>query len=99
MVVRVATDRRVQAVRSGADSERRPLLRLPRPFPAARLTLPHVRIAYETSQFRDDFRRASRQLQDKIETFITKFDQEAGRNGTRLKAPQTAVDSRVRVAR
>src|SRR4051812_13209703 len=57
------------------------------------------RIAYETPQFREDYRRASRQAQGKIEAFIRKFDEGASRGGTRLKTPERAVDARVKVAR
>jgi hypothetical protein len=57
------------------------------------------RIAYETAEFRADFRRASRQAQGKIEAFIRKFDEDASRGGLHLKSPEKAVDPRVKVAR
>jgi superfamily I DNA/RNA helicase len=57
------------------------------------------RIAFETSEFRADFRRASRQTQTKIEAFIRIFDQDAARGGMRLKSPEDVADSRVKVAR
>jgi hypothetical protein len=58
-----------------------------------------ARIAYETREFRADFRRASRQLQGRIESFIREFDEDVSRGGLRLKPPENAVDPRVRVAR
>jgi hypothetical protein len=57
------------------------------------------RIAYETPEFRADFRRASKQLQRSIEGFIRKFDEDASRGGLRLKSPKGAPDQRVKVAR
>jgi superfamily I DNA/RNA helicase len=57
------------------------------------------RIAYESPELRRDFRRASRQTQSKIEGFIRKFDEEAGRAGTQLKTPNGSPDRRVKVAR
>jgi hypothetical protein len=57
------------------------------------------RIAFESPLLRDDFRRASRQTQAKIESFIRKFGEDADRAGIRLKSPATAGDPRVKVAR
>jgi hypothetical protein len=58
-----------------------------------------AQIAYETSDFRRDYRKASKQGQDKIDAFIRKFDEEASRPGTDLKTPKRAADSRVKTAR
>jgi hypothetical protein len=57
------------------------------------------RIAYETPAFREDFRRASRQPQAKIEAFIRKFGEESSRGGMQMKSPERAHDARVKVAR
>jgi len=58
-----------------------------------------AQIAYETPEFRRDYRRSSRQDQDKIDRFIRKFSELAESTGTDLKTPQSAADGRVKTAR
>lgn len=58
-----------------------------------------ARIAYETKSFREDYRRADRQAQRRIDAFLKKFEEDTARSGTRLKRLGKNADRRVRTAR